>query len=139
MVFRHDGKGAPLSCLPARRTRFSTGPGGRDGPTPHSVPRDPEVARELGLDDPDAGAIPVARDWLEYRRYITRTDIGLSVETFTITPEGQGWIEHPLRSRSDTSAGPTSPERTGLTSSDSDQPQESDDRRGRTEVVRGAE
>ena len=84
------------------------------------VPRGPEAARELGLDDPDAGAIPVARDWLEYRRHITRADIGLSVETFTITPEGLGWIEHPSRSQSDTSAGPTSPERTGLTSSDSD-------------------
>ena len=62
------------------------------------VPRDWEVAQELGFDDPDAGAILVAQDWLEYRRYITRTDIGLSAETFTVTPEGLDWIQDsPLR------------------------------------------
>jgi hypothetical protein len=42
------------------------------------VPRDMEVARELHFDDPDTGAILVAQDWLEYHRYISRTDIGLS-------------------------------------------------------------
>src|SRR3712207_2241468 len=52
------------------------------------VPRSLEVARELGFDDPDTGAVLVAQDWLEYHRYISRTDLGLSVETFTITPEG---------------------------------------------------
>jgi hypothetical protein len=58
------------------------------------VPRDLEVARELGFDDPDTGAVLVAQDWLEYHRFISRTDIGLSVETFTIMPEGLAWIEH---------------------------------------------
>ena len=57
------------------------------------VPRSLEVARELGFDDPDTGAILVAQDWLEHHRYISRTDLGLSVETFTITPEGLYWIE----------------------------------------------
>ncbi len=51
------------------------------------------MARELGFDDPDTGAILVAQDWLEHQLFISRIDIGLSVETFTITPEGLDWIE----------------------------------------------
>jgi hypothetical protein len=57
------------------------------------VPRHLQAARELGFDDPDTGAILVAQDWLEYHRYISRIDLGLSVETFTITPEGLDWME----------------------------------------------
>jgi hypothetical protein len=63
------------------------------------VPRDLEVARELGFENADAGAVLVAQDWLEYHHFISRTDIGLSVETFTITPEGLAWIEHPSSER----------------------------------------
>ena len=65
------------------------------------VPRDMEVARELHFDDPDTGAILVAQDWLEYHRYISRTDLGLSVEAFTITPKGLDWIAQPVREQSD--------------------------------------
>ena len=57
------------------------------------VPRSLEVARKLGFDDPDTGAILVAQDWLEYHRYISRIDLGLSVETFTITSESLDWME----------------------------------------------
>jgi hypothetical protein len=57
------------------------------------VPRHLQAARELGFDDPGTGAILVAQDWLEYHRCISRIDLGLSVETFTITPEGLDWME----------------------------------------------
>jgi hypothetical protein len=50
------------------------------------------VARELGFDDPDIGAILLAEDWLEYHLFISRIDIGLSVATFTSTPKGLAWI-----------------------------------------------
>jgi hypothetical protein len=57
------------------------------------------VARELGFDDPDIGAILLAEDWLEYHLFISRIDIGLSVATFTSTPKGVAWIESPLKSQ----------------------------------------
>ena len=60
------------------------------------VPRDPELADELGRErgvPPTDEELLSAEEYLEEHGYLAPTDIGLTRGTFTITPAGLRWIE----------------------------------------------
>ncbi len=60
------------------------------------VPRDPELADELGRELGSAPAdedLLTAEEFLEERGYLAPADIGLTRGTYTITPVGLRWIE----------------------------------------------
>ncbi len=60
------------------------------------VPRDPELADELGreLDSPPTDDdLLSAEEYLEGHGYLAPTDIGLTRGTYTLTPAGLRWIE----------------------------------------------
>jgi hypothetical protein len=56
------------------------------------VPRVPEVANELGVHLGEDKML-TAEDYLLERGYIVPVDIGLTKNTFTITPAGLRWLE----------------------------------------------
>ena len=59
------------------------------------VPRDPEVAYELGL-DPDDEELLSAEEYLLDHGYVALADITLTRGTYTITPAGLDWLDRGL-------------------------------------------
>ena len=59
------------------------------------VPRDPEVAYELGL-DPDDEELLLAEEYLLDHGYIALADITLTRGAYTITPAGLDWLDRGL-------------------------------------------
>jgi hypothetical protein len=59
------------------------------------VPRDPEVAYELGL-DPDDEELLLAEEYLLDHGYVALADITLTRGTYTITPAGLDWLDRGL-------------------------------------------
>jgi hypothetical protein len=55
------------------------------------VPRDPEVAYELGI-DPDDEELLSAEEYLLDHGYVALADITLTRGTYTITPAGLDWL-----------------------------------------------
>ena len=56
------------------------------------VPRAPEVAYDLGIEQLAQERIVEAEEWLEQRGYLAPANIGLTWGTFTITPAGLEWL-----------------------------------------------
>ena len=56
------------------------------------VPRAPEVAYDLGIEEIAHERIVEAEEWLEERGYLAPANIGLTWGTFTITPAGLEWL-----------------------------------------------
>ena len=56
------------------------------------VPRAPEVAYDLGIEQISHERIVEAEEWLEARGYLAPANIGLTWGTFTITPAGLEWL-----------------------------------------------
>ena len=56
------------------------------------VPRAPEVAYDLGIEQISHERIVEAEEWLEERGYLAPANIGLTWGTFTITPAGLEWL-----------------------------------------------
>jgi DNA-binding PadR family transcriptional regulator len=63
------------------------------------IPRDPEVANELGcqlgVGPSDEDLLSAEAHLLEHG-YVTPVDLGLTKGTYTITPAGKGWLERGL-------------------------------------------
>ena len=60
-----------------------------------AVPRDPEVAYELGL-DPDDEELLSAEEYLLDHGYVALADITLTRGTYTITSAGLDWLDRGL-------------------------------------------
>ena len=56
------------------------------------VPRAPEVAYDLGIEQLAQERIVEAEEWLEEQGYLAPANIGLTWGTFTITPAGLEWL-----------------------------------------------
>jgi hypothetical protein len=56
------------------------------------VPRAPEVAHDLGIEQIAQERIVEAEEWLEERGYLAPANIGLTLGTYTITPAGLKWL-----------------------------------------------
>jgi hypothetical protein len=56
------------------------------------VPRAPEVVYEVGV-DLEENRFLAAEEHLQERGYIAPVDIGLTTDTYTITPAGLRWLE----------------------------------------------
>jgi hypothetical protein len=56
------------------------------------VPRAPEVAYDLGIEQIAHERIVEAEEWLEERGYLAPANIGLTWGTYTITPAGLEWL-----------------------------------------------
>jgi hypothetical protein len=56
------------------------------------VPRAPEVAYDLGIEQISHERIVEAEEWLEKRGYLAPANIGLTWGTFTITAAGLEWL-----------------------------------------------
>jgi hypothetical protein len=56
------------------------------------VPRAPEVAYDLGIEQLAQERIVEAEEWLEERGYLAPANIGLTLGTDTITPAGLEWL-----------------------------------------------
>jgi hypothetical protein len=56
------------------------------------VPRAPEVAYDLGIEQLAQERIVEAEEWLEERGYLAPANIGLTWGTYTITPAGLEWL-----------------------------------------------
>ena len=65
------------------------------------VPRDPEVAEELGMDLTDAQFLSV-EEYLQDHGYVVLADIGLAWGTYTLTPAGLRWLKARSAARSAT-------------------------------------
>jgi hypothetical protein len=56
------------------------------------VPRAPEVAYDLGIEQLAQERIVEAEEWLEERGYLAPDNVGLTWGTYTITPAGLEWL-----------------------------------------------
>jgi hypothetical protein len=56
------------------------------------VPRAPEVAYDLGIEQISQKRIVAAEEWLEERGYLAPASVGLTLGTYTITPAGLAWL-----------------------------------------------
>jgi hypothetical protein len=56
------------------------------------VPRAPEVAYDLGIEQLAQERIVEAEEWLEEQGYLAPANIGLTWGTYTITPAGLQWL-----------------------------------------------
>jgi hypothetical protein len=65
---------------------------GRDTTVRLVVPRAPEVAHDLGIEQISQERIVEAEEWLEERGYLAPVNIGLTWGTYTITSAGLEWL-----------------------------------------------
>src|SRR5215208_3676710 len=65
---------------------------GRDTTVRLVVPRAPEVAYDLGIEQIAQERIVEAEEWLEERGYLAPANIGLTWGTYAITPAGHEWL-----------------------------------------------
>ena len=56
------------------------------------VPRAPEVAHDLGMEEIARERIVRAEEWLAERGYLAPANLGLIWGTYTITPAGLEWL-----------------------------------------------